>query len=306
MCPSNSISSQTNRLPQPGQRVFISGHSFHIFVKDHLDPMVAAAGIHGHEQVGSQMIGGSSVRQHWDLPDSENQAKSALRSGKVDLLTMSPNWFVPDDAIEWFVELGLAHNPRLRVLVQESWAGWDHTEFIADLEEWKHPEKRVQTNEERDTRPMDILRAATAQFKTVLEAQVGRLNRKFGRDVIQIVPVGDAVLTLREWIIENKVPGIRRQSELFLDPIGHGALPVLTLAAYCNFACMYRLNPMGLDDRNPELDALHPALRPLLQQLAWTTVTAHAMSGVTKVATDTSLPAPRKAIPWPATLMFAL
>ena len=264
-----------------GRRVFVMGHSFHIFIADRLDPLARSAGISGHELVGRQMIGGSSVRQHWDLPDGQNPAKAALVTGDVDVLTMSPNWLVPDDAIALFTDLGLEHNPRLRVLLQISWMGFDSWAPIGDPSLWK-PALKIEHNEQRDSRSLDGVRAASAAITQVIEKQVAEINRQRGRAVVRIVPVTDAVIRLRERVAAGEVPGIGRQSELFTDPIGHGRAPVLALATYCNFACLYGRSPVGLDDGDTELDAIHPKLRPLLQRIAWETVTAYPMSGVTQ------------------------
>ena len=127
----------------------------------------------------------------------------------------------------------------------------------------------------------DGLRAANAGVKTVIEKQVAELNAKYGRDVIHVVPVGDAVLRLRERVVAGTVPGIERQSELFTDPIGHGRAPVEALATYCNFACIYGRSPVGLGDGDTQLDRIHPQLRGVLQEIAWEAVTSHPMSGVT-------------------------
>jgi len=54
------------------------------------------------------------VQKHWDVPDEKNIAKTTLLAGKADVLTLSPIW-LPDDAIENFVKLGVEHNPALRV-----------------------------------------------------------------------------------------------------------------------------------------------------------------------------------------------
>lgn len=258
-------------------RVFVIAHSFHIFVADRLPPLARAAGLRLREPVGRQMIGGSRVRQHWDLPDSENLAKAALTAGQVDVLTMSPNWAVPDDGIALFTDLGLKHNPHLRVLVQKSWHAFDHWEPRGEPDVWD-PAKMIQQNEERDTRPLDGLRAAHAGFKPVAGKQIAGLNSAYGRDVIHEVPVSDAVLRLRELVVAGQAPGIKRQSELFTDPIGHGRAPVEALATYCNFACIWGRSPVGLDDGDRELDAIHPDLRPFLQQIAWETVTRHSLA----------------------------
>lgn len=267
--------------PSDGLRVFVMGHSFHIFVADRLAPLADAAGISGHELLGRQMIGGSSVRQHWDLPDGKNAAKAALVAGDVDVLTMSPNWLVPDDAIPLFTDLGTEHNPDLQVLLQLSWMAFDHWEPVGNPKLW-NPARKIHHNEERDSRTLDGLRAANAAITAVIERQVADINRARGRDVIRIVPVNDAVLRLRERVAAGDVPGIARQSELFTDPIGHGKAPVMALATYCNFACLYGRSPVGLDDGDQQLDSIHPELRPVLQQIAWDVVTANPMSGVTK------------------------
>ena len=156
----------------------------------------------------------------------------------------------------------------------------DHWEPIGNPGLW-NPARKIQHNEERDARPLDGLRAANAGVKTVIEKQVAELNAKYGRDVIHVVPVGDAVLRLRERVVAGTVPGIERQSELFTDPIGHGRAPVEALATYCNFACIYGRSPVGLGDGDTQLDRIHPQLRGVLQEIAWEAVTSHPMSGVT-------------------------
>lgn len=263
-----------------GLRVFVMGHSFHIFIADRLGPLAASAGIAGHELLGRQMIGASSVRQHWNLPDDQNPAKAALATGTVDVLTMSPNWLVPDDAIPLFTDLGIEHNADLRVLLQISWMAFDHWEPAGDPRLW-NPARKIQHNEQRDSRTLDGLRQANAAITAVIRKQVDDINKARGRAVIRIVPVNDAVIRLRERVAAGEAPGISRQSELFTDPIGHGKAPVLALAAYCNFACLYGRSPVGLDDGDRQLDRIDPSLRPFLQQIAWDVVTADPSSGVT-------------------------
>jgi hypothetical protein len=258
-------------------RVFVTAH---IFVADRLGPLAKAAGLRLHEPVRRQMIGGSSVKQHWDLPDENNPAKAALMAGEVDVLTMSPNWMVPDEAIEFFTDLGLKHNPRMRVLVQVSWSAYDHHDS-GSPNEWEKSQM-IENNRERDARSLEGLRAANANIMGIVQKQVADLNARYGREVIHIVPVGNAVIRLRELVVDGKVPGIKKQSELFSDPIGHGKAPVLALAAYCNFACLYRRSPEGLDDGNLELEQIHPDLQAFLQKIAWETVSAYPESGVNR------------------------
>ena len=88
-----------------GQRVFTCGHSFHVWVANILSDMAKGAGIDGHQVVGVSSIGGSRVIQHWDIGEEKNKAKEALRTGKVDVLTLAPI-FLPDAGIENFTERG--------------------------------------------------------------------------------------------------------------------------------------------------------------------------------------------------------
>ena len=93
------------------------------------------ADIPGHVQVGVSSIGGSRVIQHWNIADDKNKAKEALKTGKVDVLTLSPI-FLPDPGIENFTKLALEHNKDIRILVQPIWLRWDIYEPTT-----KRPEK---------------------------------------------------------------------------------------------------------------------------------------------------------------------
>lgn len=105
-----SASIAAESVPPAGQRVFVCAHSFMIYTAKLLPPMAEAAGI-AHVNAGQQMIGGSRVIQHWDLPEEKNRAKAALRESKVDVLTLSPNALMPDPGINHFTKLGLEKNP---------------------------------------------------------------------------------------------------------------------------------------------------------------------------------------------------
>ena len=260
-----------------GERVLVTAHSFHIFTAQRLAPLVQAAGIEGHKLVAAQMIGGSKVIQHWNLTDDKQKAKPLLTAAEVDVMTMSPHVYLPDEGIDRFVELGAKHNPKLRFLVQHSWTPWDG---------WEGNDK-VAKNEDRDTRSLDQVRAANLKWRTTLETQITALNKGLGRDAVCIVPVGDAVMKLRELIAAGKAPGLTKQTDLFTDPIGHGKEPILALATYCNYACIYKISPVGLKDTNANLDKLSPELKPLLQQIAWDTVSNYPLSGVKSVKPST-------------------
>lgn len=245
-----------------GLRVFYTGHSFHMFVPPRVDQLAKAAGIAGHRTVGTQGIGGSRVIQHWDLEDGKNKAKPALEAGELDVFTMAAHLAIPDPGIDHFVELGLAHNPKLRLLVQASWMPFDITS----------PTQRIRDNAERDQTDLAALQTATEAWRKNLEAQADALNAKFGRRAVEIVPVGDAVNELRRQIRDGQFPGVSKPSELFRDPIGHGLGHIQSLAACCNYAAMYRRSPEGLKLDEP---GVTPEQQAILQRIAWTTVSRY-------------------------------
>ncbi len=252
-----------------GQRVFFTGHSFHMFVPRNFEQVVTAAGIQGHKTVGTQGIGGSRVIQHWDLPEDRNKAKPALTSGQVDVFTMAAHVEIPDQGITNFVELGLKHNPQMRFLVQASWFPYDVP-----------GEGRVRDNKERDDAKITALQSAIDDWRKRLEGQVDDLNRQHGKHVIDIVPAGDAVVKLRSLVVDGKYPGVSRQSELFRDPIGHGGAHLQWLVTYCNFAAIYRISPEGLALTTEGVTAEQHAI---LQRIAWETVSSYPYSGVKTV-----------------------
>ena len=262
-----SANAENDKLPPPGVRVFYTGHSFHLFVPQQVEQLVKAAGIQGHKLVGTQGIGGSRVIQHWELADGMNKAKPALISGGVDVFTMAAHVAIPDEGITKFTELGLKHNPNLRLLVQASWFPFDVPA----------PDKRIKDNAQRDDMKIEDLQVAVDEWRTKLEAQADDLNRQHGQRAVFIVPVGDAVVKLRAMIVAGEFPGITQQSKLFRDPIGHGQGHVMALASYCNFAAIYRTSPVGLKIEERSItDEQHT----ILQKLAWETVSKYPHAGI--------------------------
>jgi ribosomal protein S16 len=257
-----------------GTKVFVCAHSYMIYTADWLPQIAQPAGV-AHLKAGQQMIGGSRVLQHWNLPDEQNQAKKALKEGIVDVLTLSPHLLMPDEGIDHFTKLGLEKNPDLRVLVQASWAPRDGR-LVGSF-----------TNAMRDSVTADEIRRmqeAHHGWLKQLEAQVSALNTSLGRPCVFVVPVSTALHELRKQVAEGKAPGLGRQSELFRDDHGHPSDISALLVSYCHFAAIYQRTPVGLPV--PEKLKSHPQaaeLVPLLQRIAWEAVTSHPMSGV-KVA----------------------
>lgn len=259
---------------EQGLRVFSAGHSFHVFVPGNLIEMAKQAGIKDHVFLGLSPIGGSRVIQHWDVADDKFKAKENLRSGKVDVLTLSPI-HLPDEGIENFARLGVEHNPNIRVTIEEFWLPFD----IYDTTFKQRPVKvdhNAPTGEE--------LRKLHAPYFKSMDEHITALNKSLGRDVLFAVPAGQAVIALREKIIAGEAPGLKVQEDLFTDAIGHATAPLQALVSYCHFAVIYRRSPVGLPLPSVMAKAKNPnwddKLNRLLQELAWEAVIQHPLSGV--------------------------
>lgn len=259
-----------------GQRVATCGHSFHVFTYRQVEQMALAAGLK-HQLAGLSSIGGSTVQKHWEVPEEKSAVKQVLKAGGADVLTLSPIW-LPDEAIEQFVKLGLGNQPALRVTVQEYWMPNDEYEPVYPL----------QTRKQVDHNATDLakLREATLRYAKDIEACVQGINERLGKEAVLIVPVGLAAVTLREKIVKGEAPGLKQQSELFRDNWGHAQAPLQVLSSYCHFAVIYRRSPAGLPvpaalrALKEMSDEDKAGLNTLLQEIAWNTVSGHSMSGV--------------------------
>jgi hypothetical protein len=268
-----------NGAPEPpapkGQCVFSAGHSFHTFVPPILADIAKAAGVTDHKQLGVSSLGGSRTIQHWNLPDEKNKPKAALKSGKVDVLTLSPI-FHPDEGIDHFTKLALEHNPQARVLVQAFWLPFD-------VYDQNYQSKRP-AKVDRNGRTVAEMNRVHAPYFASVDEQVKALNEKHGKPILFVVPAGQAAILLRAKIIDGKAPGLKSQEDLFTDAIGHARPPLQALVAYCHYAVIYQRSPVGLpvpvvlkNAKNPDWN---DKLNTLLQELAWDAVTGHPLSGV--------------------------
>lgn len=259
--------------PPKGARVFVTGHSFHMPMVDAFDQISKAAKIDGYKLVGRQGLGGSTVTQHWNLTDEKDQARKAIKSGNVDVLTTAPNRGIPDDGIDKFAALLAEHNPNGRITVQASWYPNDGP--ATDGKGFK--------NASRDAADPAALRKAWEPWVQRMRDQAKALNDKYKREMVVVVPVGDAVIRLRERVVKGEVPGFAKQSELFTDDLGHAKPPVGVLTAYCHFAVIYGRSPVGLpmpESLKRTLGADGEKMNKLLQEVAWDAVLAEPSSGV--------------------------
>lgn len=257
-----------------GQQVFVAGHSFHFFIGKWLEEIVPSTDIKGHKTLGVTFIGGSRVIQHWNVPDEKNKTKAALNTGTVDVLTLSPIT-LPDEGIEKFAKLALEKNPNVRVTVQQSWLPNDEPfEKAFPL----HNKKELN----RDAATAAELQAMYDAYAKRLDDNIVAVNKTLDKPVLLVVPCGEAMLMLREKVRTGEAPGIKKQSELFMDALGHPTAPGQVLVAYCHFAVIYRRSPVGLPVP-PTLARMGFAdekLNRLLQEIAWDAVIHEPLSGV--------------------------
>ncbi len=224
-------------------------------------------------KLGISGIGGSQIIQHWNVPDDKNQAKAALKTGNVDVLTLSPI-FLPDAGIENFTKLALEHNKDIRILVQPIWLRWDIYEPTT-----QRPAKvdhNAITGEELRQTPRRLLQGNG-------RAHPGP-EQENGQDGALRGPGQQG--RHRAAGSDHRRQGPRPQvaGGLFVDELGHGTAPLRVLVAYCNYAVMYRRSPIGLpvpeDLKGAKLGDQEEPLNKLLQQLAWDAVIQHPLSGV--------------------------
>lgn len=279
-----NLMSVTSTAPVTGKRIYFVGHSFHMFIVRPLISLAKEAGITGHWAEGWDMIGGSTPSQHWDRNGDENEPKKAIRSGRVEVLTLASNVILPEPAIDHFADLAVEHNPAVRVMVQHSW-GDASTGLIMRA---RHsgaaalPEG-IPTNEDRDRATAADLadhRASSEAQRATLRRQITGINDRHGRELAHLVPAGEAVLQLREAVVAGALPGVRRQSELFRDALGHATQPTTDLVSYLWFAALYGRSPVGstclVDATQPDAAAQHA----VLQEMAWRVAVAEPLSGV--------------------------
>ena len=278
-CASSPGASAATASVPAGQHMFYASHSLMWDVPDPLAEMVKAYGITNHAS-SIQRMGFSRTQQFWDQPEAQSPAKQALKSGKFDDFIMSP-MDMPDNGVANFVQLGVVDNPHMRFFVQNNWAGFNNDGQKAQqsmqlmmsgrLKSWD------QTTEEE-------LKTLNTESEKAFEAQVKQINASLGHEVLFIIPTSQANTTLRTMIIRKEIPGLEKQSDLFLDQIGHPKPPLVALNTYLHFATIYGRSPVGLPipailkrANNPKWDE---NFNKALQQLAWNTVINYPLSGV--------------------------
>ncbi len=257
-----------------GQRVFSTGHSYHGGFAPILDRISKSAGFTDSTIAGVSNIGGSKVIQHW----GGREVQAALTSGAVDVLMTTPV-YLPDPGVEKFAQLGFRHNPNFRLAMMEFWLPFDQYEprnYVGGPEHLPPPGKV-----DHDAATAEGLRKIHRRYFREMDDLVRAVNKKLGKQVVLVVPVGQAVIALREKIIAGQAPGLQSQEDIFADGLGHPKPPLTIMMGYCHYAVIYRRSPVGLPVPR-ELQGRKNAeeLNRLLQHLAWDAVVGHPLSGL--------------------------
>jgi len=250
-------------MPQPADKVTPAElrciFKMNLSLIGNFDAIAKAAGIkyqsHGY---GSDLD--KPLRQGKQLV--EDTPQTLMKKGEVDVcLTTDANW-ASEPAIEKWAAVGFAGNSKFRLYHQARF-------LVADGLSLKKPE-------DRDNTKIADLQAALDQNRKRLEVRVDAINKEIGQPVVFIIPVGDAIVKLREMVVDGKYPGVTKQSELFKDAL-HAKEHVNLLTAYCNFAAIYQKSPVGLKLEMKNITDEHHAI---LQKLAWETVSQYPHAGV--------------------------
>jgi len=282
-----------------GQKYAMATHSFNVFIgptrsrdanaevkPGPLAALAAERGKAGHQNMAVQMIGGSTPMQHWNQgngDDSKNIAKVALSKGGLDVFTLSPNALMPEPGIDLFGDLVIKTNPNARILVQNSWSAWDGNGSTPSVGGTRNTTFKNEDHNKADIATIDSWLAALENkggYMERLRAQLAGINQRANKNMTFVVPSSVSVYTLRKEILKGTVPGIKLQSEIFRDAMGHPNTPVVNLVTYTWYAAMYRESPIGLKALIDPNDPTSAQRELMLQQIAWNAVVGEPMSGV--------------------------
>jgi len=196
----------------------------------------------------------------------------------------------------------------MHIMVQETWIPkWAQAEKFAG----KDPDKKDSSDPEgctlwgcasRDAATLESLQDVHVKqelpYRNALRTQLTGINTNTTTGFATVVPVWDLVLSMRERkipfytssyndglrysaVIANKrLPGVPKQTDLFMDNLGHAKKPLRDAASYMWFAALYNINPQGMKSLVSSSD--DPALAGVLQKLAWDTLQKEPLNGLPK------------------------
>jgi formylglycine-generating enzyme required for sulfatase activity len=252
-----------------------------------IDAIVTSAGIAAHKRsdlyFGSWhgFVGGT-------VEDLQERHRAPIAKGDIDVLVVatwswSPNREVwhnrvgLDSALAGVAELGLKNNPNFRVC-------------------WRtYLQPRTTKKDGKLVPDFAATRKALEADAKALEALVEAVNKKHGKRVVQIVPHAEAGLKLVDLVAAGKFPGVDDPADLWMTEESFNMnvhRHLRALSAYCDYAAMYRVSPVGLKPsfdgityrskggKDHSMAGLTAEQHAILQRIAWETVSAHPHAGV--------------------------
>jgi peptidoglycan/xylan/chitin deacetylase (PgdA/CDA1 family) len=256
-----------------GKRVFFTGHSFFIlggYMAKKVDLIAKAAGKEKHELVGWRYSGSrSGAVDKWWQKGADQEPRKSVAAGKVDILTVCTYWMKKgseqEKSIRNFVKLMQENNPEGLIYVISTKprhdykykGGWD---------------ARTKAELAKLYGRID----ETRRYANNKNALVDEINKSYGKEVIREVPLYYGQALMRAQIIDGKVPGVKKQSELYSDAMGHVSELGQRLNAYTVFVAIYGESPFDLHvpewEKSGDTVLRDQALS--LQKVAWAAVQA--------------------------------
>lgn len=251
------------------------------------DAVVKAAKIEGHTTVPPPYIGtwhdikGMDRIQPGRLDRLERGEYDTLLIGTLHCYPEKEAWsnhLGLDSTPAGLAAVGVKNNPKFRIVWQT---------YV-----WPVGQMPKEGKKTLDVAAMKK-RAANEPLKE-LEKLVDAINKKHGRQVVLISPVGEATIKLVQMVADGKFPGITDPADLWTEFNMHSNRHVLALTAYCNVATMYGVSPVGLKPdfskvtyggggKGPgiqSMEGITDEQRTILQNIAWETVSQYPYSGV--------------------------
>ncbi len=241
------------KAPPAGLRVMFNGNSWFGFVPGGVAEQAKAAGIKGHTEV---------------KPAKPNDL-SLVEQGKVDVYAHGVHWWTePIRDAEKLLTPALKANPNFRAYYHAAWLVGDGRA------------REIKTKNDYDGSKLADVQAALDKTRKSVEARADEINKKFGKPVVFVVPVGEAVMRLRALVAGGKYPGVKKQSELWTDAMPHAGVHVMALSGYCHFAAIYRTSPAGL--KIARFKELTDEQHAILQEIARETVSKYPHAGIAR------------------------
>ena len=265
-----------------GKRIFFTGHSFFI-AKGHMaknvDLIAKAAKKEKHELVGWRYSGGGSgAVDKWWAKGAEGEPRKCVAAGKVDILAVCTYWMKKgskqEQCLRKFVKLMQDNNPDGLVYLINTKIPSDGN-FKGSPFDGKY-KGGWNARTKAELAELYGWIDETHRYAYPYAALVDEINKAYGKTVIKSVPLYYGQALLRAQIIDGKVPGVKKQSEIYRDDFGHLSELGERLNAYLVFAAIYGESPVGLQVPKWEKsgDTVLRAQNLALQKVAWAAVQA--------------------------------